>query len=198
MTTPDSKSAERYESVLGHASTVVVVILGAAIAFFLFGPYSKEESPRDFVPMLGTVHLHYPMMVFSALLFLIMVAGCLVKKRSGDATAFLLLLMALPALLTPFAGWELLNTHLPAQRFERTVAITSVDAQDPDEAPDCTFAYYFSDSVGNEQFVCTEDTTPLKVGSKALIVENKNYFGVAILEFTPEPSSTAGATRAGH
>jgi hypothetical protein len=138
------------------------------------------------------------MVVFSTLLILVMLAGCLLGNRTGDAAAFLLLLLALPALLAPFAGWELLNTHLPAQRVERTVAITSVDAQSPDDEPDCTFAYYFKDSTGNEQFVCTEDKTPLKVGSKARIVENKNYFGVAILDFTPESSPTAGATPAGH
>jgi hypothetical protein len=95
-------------------------------------------------------------------------------------------------MVVPFGAWALLNTHLPGQRSDRTVIITSLDHLDPDETPDCTFAYFFNDSYGNKQFVCTEDKTPLKVGSKARVVENKNFFGVAILTFSPEPTSTAG------
>jgi hypothetical protein len=185
----------RHATGIGRASNAILAVLIAwTVALFVF----DVRPSLAFIPTLGAVHVKSALVIVSALLYLVAVVGRIVNSENINSVFVTLILALVPALIMPIGSWEWVHHHVRAQQLERTVAITSIGAQDPDEDPDCTYAYYFNDSLGNEHSVCTEDKTPLDVGSKARIVESKNFLGISIATFTPVSTTSATSVPAAH
>jgi hypothetical protein len=183
---------------LARAGDVLLAILVIGSLLLLAGQPWNYPSGIAFLPMLGSVNCHYPLMSLMILSPVVVLGSRYIKKARFETAVLLALFTFFSSMWVFGTSWEILSNIQPVQRAERVVTITSIDQQSADEEPDCTVAYFFNDSVGNEQFVCTEDASPLQVGSKARVTEQKNFFGVVTLKFTPEPSATAGATPTGH
>ncbi|MBU9200372.1 hypothetical protein KTD31_03265 [Burkholderia multivorans] len=81
-----------------------------------------------------------------------------------------------------FSAMLWLHTLAPAHTMTRLVTIEEVDGNE--EEPDCLWAYYFKDSVGNDTFVCSDNPTRVAEGTRARVVERRNFYGISITEFT--------------
>jgi len=191
-------------------ATLAAVVIGAYL--LLVSPWSVPPAAA-FTPMLGSMggsfNGRWVAWVAAFFITALVIGGrvAATKERQAKKADVRVMDDVMPLLflgfavcffssITIFAGWQRLNLNHPAPRTELTVGISSVSEND--EEPDCLTAYYFDNSAGYESWVCTEDTTPLKVGTKARVVEHKNAFGISVLSFAPLSTSSAKPAQAAH
>lgn len=185
MTELVEKTAPPLIRLLARAGDVLLAIVVTGLILRIAGEPWNHAMPAAFVPMVGTVNCDHLMQALVFLTPLVVGGSCIVRARDTQTTFLLGCFAFFAALVALGEYWLLLNKVPPTQRIERIVTIRSVTVNSLDQDPDCRFAYNFDDSVGNEQYVCTDAAHAFKAGTQARILERKNYFGVAILQFAP-------------
>ncbi|HDR9103632.1 hypothetical protein P5X00_34565 [Paraburkholderia sp. A2RO-4L] len=168
-----------------RAFKYTVIGFAALAAASVVSTYWLTVWPLAYATMLGSLGRSGVNPAISALVTAVVCAG-LVARYGRPARRILLACQVVgifaAASTTLFSVMLWLHTLAPAHTMTRTVTISDVDG-DPEE-PDCLWAYYFKDSVGNDMFVCSDAPTPLKAGTKARVVERRNFYGISITEFT--------------
>ncbi|KVP17289.1 hypothetical protein [Burkholderia ubonensis] len=169
---------------------LVTLLAALAIAVFLAG-VAPPGPPLAFSPMLGSIGGFRAFATAAGVITLGLCVGLIAllglpreRLLCLPLTAALWLSIHILAIGIP----DLLSRMTPATTTVLTVAISSVegDGDLPNgEQPDCLWAYHFSNSVGDDMFVCTDSTTPAKAGSMARVAERRNFFGISITEFSP-------------
>ena len=161
-----------------------------AVASLLAVSYTSGLNPIDFTPSVGIAVEEIAAGATTIGLCVGLIALFGIPRQKILCLLLALGLLVSLDMLSYFASGTL-SLLTPAQTTVRTVTISSVE-QVSDE-PDCLWAYYYRNSPGKDAFICTVSETPATVGSKLRLVERRNQFGTAIMDYSVVPAAEASA-----